>query len=174
MRAIKVGRHLLDLEHLDLRDVTIAEIAHALSQLTRWTGHTRVPYSVAEHSVRVCRYLRHIGSIHERAGLMHDAHEAIIGDVSTPVKSIIPGFDVLELAAMRAVARRFGTPERLPPDVHGADMAIASAENRDLLPPHARDREWLCPPPPFVKILPWSPATARDIFLEECERLGVS
>jgi hypothetical protein len=62
-------------------------IAHALSLTNRFGGHTTVPYSVARHSIHVSRILeRKHGNIGARVGLMHDAHEAYVGDVTSPIK----------------------------------------------------------------------------------------
>lgn len=67
---------------------TIEEIAHALALINRFTGHTSRPYSVAEHSLLVLHIARTEGAspVAQMAALMHDAHEAFVGDVSTPVK----------------------------------------------------------------------------------------
>ena len=63
--------------------VNIADIAHALSQVNRFTGHTIQPYSVAEHSVHVANLLP---DEYKLEGLLHDASEAYIADMATPVK----------------------------------------------------------------------------------------
>src|SRR5215217_2415409 len=67
--------HLLDPKPEDFR---IGDIAHALSNVCRFTGHVRKFYSVAEHSVRVCETVRDkFGPFGckswEYAALMHDA-----------------------------------------------------------------------------------------------------
>jgi uncharacterized protein len=66
--------------------ITIEDIAHALGQLCRFTGHTRKFLSVAEHSVTVSHLLKPFGPAAELAGLLHDAAEAYIGDVNNPLK----------------------------------------------------------------------------------------
>tara|TARA_R110002110_G_scaffold222566_1_gene436511 strand:+ start:2606 stop:3199 length:594 start_codon:yes stop_codon:yes gene_type:complete len=58
----------------------IEDIAHALSMQCRFNGATSSFYSVAEHCVRVSRIT---GCIH---GLMHDAGEAYLPDVASPIK----------------------------------------------------------------------------------------
>jgi 5'-deoxynucleotidase YfbR-like HD superfamily hydrolase len=63
--------------------VNVTDIAHALSQVNRFTGHTINPYSVAEHSVHVASLLP---DEYKLEGLLHDASEAYIADMATPVK----------------------------------------------------------------------------------------
>lgn len=171
MPVIAVGRELIDLDSMDLDRVSIEDIAHSLSNLCRWTGHTLTLYSVAEHSVRVCRRLRDIGSIYERQGLLHDAHEAIVGDVSSPLKGVLGApWEALESRAKAAVERRFhvyGYPE----DVQTADLILLSTEHRDLM---RGDGSWLRHPPLRERIVPWSPDKAKREFLDECTRLGIA
>jgi hypothetical protein len=72
-------------------NVNFAEIAYILSHLPRFNAHTKVPYSVAEHSVHIHDELRR-GGFHPMVcllGLLHDAHEAYIGDIITPVASAL-------------------------------------------------------------------------------------
>lgn len=73
----------------------LAEIAEALSHICRFTGH--IPgriYSVSHHSILVSRLVEpHL----QLQALWHDAHEAYVGDVSTPLKD-----------AIGVVAREFG------------------------------------------------------------------
>lgn len=66
--------------------ICLEDIAHALGQLCRFTGHTRSFLSVAEHSVTVSHLLKPFGPAAELAGLLHDAAEAYIGDVNNPLK----------------------------------------------------------------------------------------
>lgn len=91
-------------------DVAVEDVAHALSQVARFGGHTAIPYSVAEHAL-LCRRLC-IEAGHPDlafAALHHDSHEAYIGDVVTPLKVEL-GAAYRELAGRidRAVAQALG------------------------------------------------------------------
>ena len=68
--------------------VHLGDIAHALSNLCRYTGHSRTFYSVAEHAVLVADRLRALGHspVVAMAGLHHDDAEAYLGDVARPLK----------------------------------------------------------------------------------------
>jgi hypothetical protein len=71
--------------------VVLDDVAHALANLNRFTGHTGYAYSVAQHSVAVSRFLELTGEplIIQLAGLLHDAHEAYFGDISAPMKEFL-------------------------------------------------------------------------------------
>lgn len=72
-------------------DITIETISWALGNICRFTGHTKRHYSVAQHSVFVSNLTGKAGfSLHcQLYGLLHDAHEAFLGDVSSPLKALI-------------------------------------------------------------------------------------
>lgn len=80
------GQHPFDIDFA--QNLLIVEIAHALSQINRFTGHATRPYSVAEHSLLAADFARmaNASASAQLAALLHDAHEAFTGDVSSPVK----------------------------------------------------------------------------------------
>lgn len=122
------------------RLVSIDEIAHSLSQICRFTGHCSEFYSVAQHSVLVS-YLVPCERAFE--GLMHDAHEAYIGDVSSPLKMLLPQYQELDKYISAAVRAQFGLPAALDPSVKAADLVMLATEQRDLFPHNPEDaRFW--------------------------------
>lgn len=139
---IGAGGACLDLMVPDWSVVRLSDVAWSLSRLPRFAGHTRgtYPLSVAEHSVMVAADL--LGRTGQRdlarAGLLHDAHEAAIGDIPTPVK-IALGVDAvraLEDRLQDALAPRFGLAPGVlrHPEVVLSDRAALATERRDLLP----------------------------------------
>ncbi|MHB8565280.1 MAG: metal-dependent phosphohydrolase, partial [Acidiferrobacteraceae bacterium] len=112
--------------------IDFGDIAWALSQLCRYTGHTRYPYSVAQHSVLVSH---HVPKSLEAQALMHDAQEAYIGDLSSPLKRLVPEYGVIEDRVAKAIAERFGLPEKLDESVKRADLQALMTERRDLMHP---------------------------------------
>lgn len=79
----------VDLERPAWDSINIVDIAHALSMQCRYNGHVPTFYSVAEHSCRVVDVLLNKG--HDQfalRGLLHDAAEAYLGDLVSPMKRI--------------------------------------------------------------------------------------
>src|SRR4051812_23383484 len=79
----------------------IKDIAHALSMNCRYTGHCSRFYSVAEHSVHVSNLLK--GTSLELAGLLHDASEAYITDIASPIKQFLPDYLMMEDKLMAVI-----------------------------------------------------------------------
>lgn len=161
------GGKVFDLLEPDPEMIDIESIAHSLSQLCRFTGHSSQFYSVAQHCVVVSRLVPAQLALQ---GLLHDAAEAFIGDVSTPLKQLLPDYKVIEVGIESAVAQRFRfTPPALAGPItdsvkHADKMALAT-ERRDLGLP-GNDEYWTgLPEPAAFAIVPLGPVEARMAFL---------
>lgn len=101
------GKHIT-LPHSEENVFDIRDIAHALSKICRFNGHIDRFYSVAHHSV-FCWTLSFRGTTREerRHILLHDAHEAYICDVPTPLKMILPDYKELETTLAYDLAKAF-------------------------------------------------------------------
>lgn len=149
-----------------VEQVDAFDIAHALSRICRFTGHTGEHYSVAQHCVHVAE---HVPPHAKLQALLHDAHEAYVGDVSSPLKVALrhiggkPGaFDLLEAAIQRCVFAAFDVPEDLVPEVKEADLRMLMTEKQLLTP---EPEPWGINAEPYnMVITPWSADYARGMY----------
>jgi hypothetical protein len=163
---------------LDPASIRIEDVAHSLAAQARYTGHTRRPYSVAEHSVRCTLALEaeEHGLDVLRWCLMHDASEAYLVDIPRPLKQDTyfgKAYRGAEARAMAAVCARFGLDPRTPPAVADIDVRLLATERRDLLPATPGWRwsvlDGVEPLPDTIE--PWTFAKAERRFLSVFYRL---
>ena len=150
-------------------DVCIEDIAHALAMICRFNGHVREFYSVAEHSVHVSRI---VPPEYALAGLLHDASEAYIADVSRPVKhtAAMMEYRCIEHTLMHKVFDAFRLADTWDsPDVEQADAQMLALEAWSLLPYDP----WMdeLPAPADVTLGLWGPSEAKRRFLERYAEL---
>ena len=145
-------------EEIDVRD-----IAHHLSLLCRFTGACKTFYSVADHSIRVAKILPKELKL---AGLLHDAAEAYINDISRPVKHSHK-LEETEKKLEEAIGKRFEI-DIYNPEIKQADDILVATEARDLMP---NMDDWASLPEPLEeKIVPINSALAELAFLEHFNR----
>lgn len=168
-------------------EVFAEDVAHALANVCRFSGHVRFFYSVAQHSVHVSENVPESAAFH---ALLHDAAEAYIGDVARPSKRnfyvLLPvgftgrwryaTFQEMEHRILNQVMTRFGC------SWGGSWSAVKEADDR-MLVTEARDlmplgyEEWdvvvrgKVEPYPFT-VEPWSPEKAERRFMERFVHLG--
>ncbi len=128
------GRKIEDVLNPIPEDIRLEDIARHLSKEQRFGGACHQDfYSVAQHSVLVSRLVRPQNAI---LGLFHDASEAYIKDIPTPLKRAMGEFYAsLEARWMNAIGQALGIGDaltRLPVDVHIADRVALATEFRDL------------------------------------------
>lgn len=154
-------------------DIAIEDIAHALANQCRFTGHVKKFYSVAEHSVRVSYLLEDTGYKRDTqwAGLLHDASEAYLSDIARPVKrapEISAFYDTAEDGLMTAIAEKFGFKWPMQKAVKWADDVCLRTEQRDLM------QDGRIPGTTYLDhtIEPWSPEVAESTFLLRYDALS--
>lgn len=122
-------------------DICIEDIAHALSNICRYTGHCKQFYSVAEHSIKCCD--KGSNWLCQIWGLLHDAAEAYISDISSPLKGrlhIIDGrlgfvhqrIGEYEKSIIEVIATKFNLFLPIPEEVHNADRELLYEEMETL------------------------------------------
>lgn len=152
--------------------IKIADIAHALSMQCRFVGHSRRFYSVAEHSWNVARLLDGCPLDVQLAGLLHDASEAYITDVASPVKQHMPEYQKLEDTIMKAIASKYEFEYPFHPAIKQCDLMMLSIEAHHLIPSRGNDWDmWKERKRPTVleayRPVCMSPDHAREVFLDK-------
>lgn len=117
------------------------DVAFHLAHINRYSGAAG-RYSVAQHSCLVAELMPRQWRAY---GLLHDAHEAYIGDITTPVREALeelmehPGDAIHQVKkrADMAIHAAAGLPWPIPLEVRNAiehaDITALITERRDLL-----------------------------------------
>ena len=162
-------------------EVKIEDIAHSLSNICRFTGHSSSFYSVAQHSVLVSQ----LAPNKEQAlwFLLHDAPEAYISDINRTIKKFLyvnlqddyyEHVEIVEKRLMKCIATALNLPPN--PDwkaIKVADNRLLATEARDLMTLNTDvwgkwiENVEMLPDP----IIPCYPKLAKSMFLERYNEL---
>lgn len=137
---VTISGRVVDLLEPKSSQIALYDIAEGLSKICRYTGHTSVFYSVAQH----CCIVHDIVPPEAKPyALLHDAHEAYIGDLPTPLLAALGSLgashavetikDRLDRAILAAIGLPYPSAEIINA-VKKADAQALAWERRDILP----------------------------------------
>jgi hypothetical protein len=179
----------IDLRLIDPEKIHIEDVAYSLSNIHRFNGHAHRQVSVAEHSLVVCDVLSREFKIKSpavlMAGLLHDAHEYLTGDLSQPMKQLIgEPWRVEEDRIQKITLLHFGvwtafcTSKKL---IHDADMYALTGERVQLMTTPEDHALWPCqithPALAWLKYPADGQFTAADwqrAFIDKFDELNVA
>ncbi len=162
-----------------VEDIDPVDVAHALALKCRYTGQCEFFFSVAQHSVLMSDYLASLefDYVDQRWALMHDASEAYLPDVASPIKDHIQGFREIEDRLLQVIGERFGLPWPKAKFISYVDDMFYWVERRVLL----KDVSWRLPPREHadlirniiktVPIVRWTLERAEGEFWDRFQKL---
>jgi hypothetical protein len=163
------GRAFWPLKPAECADAfSIIDIAHALSNQCRYSGHVQFFYSTAQHCCLLASWVaEHGGSPLDCLQiLMHDSPEAYLVDIPRPVKQYMPHYRKWD-HAIEAEIRKWMGWENVPRLAiqDEIDTRIVVDERLALMSRSGND--WNCDElePLGVEIMKWTPEEAEQEFL---------
>ncbi len=171
----------IDVTNPDPKTIDISDIAWALSRMPRFSGHSipYIPYSVAQHCIQVSKELAPHGERIQLHGLLHDAAEAYINDLPSPIKHIPEIHAViskLEDKLMLTIYEAIGIDPPTDEEhiiVKIADKNQQAVEAYNFM--YSRGSDWNLPKVTFKKLQefeqPLTSVKAYDLYLNYFEIL---
>ena len=152
------GRRI-DLEYPHPDDIDIEDIAHSLSLKCRFGGHTKVFYSVAEHCINTAMLLSPALRL---AGLLHDASETYLTDMSSPLKYILREYEFIENLFEAVIYERYKIvlTDADGKEIKKADNIMLATEARDLV---GDTTNWVLPEPPLSKFFAFGELSSKEV-----------
>lgn len=158
------GKHFYPIDPRP-EDINIMDIAHALSHMARYNGHSRYHYSVAQHCVllhdAIPEYKAHV--------LFHDASVAYICNIPSPLKPHLTNYREIEHRIQSMIYQKFGLSDIEPNIVKEYDRRILLDEKKALFPTSKNDWSALGPPLNII-IEQWSHDRAKEEFIKRAVR----
>lgn len=199
-----LGGNWLDLANPDPAHINFRHVAMVLARVCRFAGHTeRGPYSVAQHCVEGAKAILRDGHGRDAAAafLLHDAHEAYIGDMPTPLVGALMHYakddDTLMMdsnrkagfvvsRAIQSIKIELDTAIYMAAGVHYPGPHYTLVKLYDLAMLRTERDARLAPPPASwmdavenavpvegCDLYPWSEDVARSAYMEMLRDFGM-
>jgi hypothetical protein len=162
--------------------ICLEDIAHALSQQCRFSGHVKRFYSVAEHAWLASMYAPpHLAA----EALMHDAAEAYLIDIPRPLKMYVQFFisDTMQFSYYVAEEKLLDViGKKYELKLHPQSETVTKLDNQLLVREYLTLMNGNLPPGlvgvpalamPRETITGWLPSVAKGRFLERAAELGI-
>lgn len=150
-------------------DFDIEDIAHGLAHVCRYAGQCQMFYSVAEHSLLVSETVEQFAL----EALMHDAAEAFIGDITRPLKQLLPEYKAIESLIEQVISQRFGLQGEAKAVIKEADLRVLAAEQHQVMAKGCAD--WADEAgivPAEITVRGLTPSAAKHQFLSRFHQLS--
>lgn len=187
----------VDLRWPQASQINLRTVAIILARTPRYNGHTlKGPYSVAQHCVEGAKAILRDGHGTDAAAafLLHDAHEAYMGDITTPVVEALSAFAKMDGHDDAVIERAFGrlkgyldTAIYLAAGVHYPgphrdlirwyDLRMLRTERDARLAPQPQKWSDSCEhavPVEGCDLYPWSEDVARSAYMEMLRDFDIS
>lgn len=123
------GTHFMPTEP-DADRIHIRDIAHALSLICRGNGHVKTFFSVGQHCIN-CALEAEARGYSKRislACLLHDASEAYLSDVPSPLKKYLKEYNVFEDKILDVIYEKY-----LGSTLTEAEQSLVKKIDKDML-----------------------------------------
>ena len=131
-----------------LEMICIEDIAHSLSNQCRFGGHLPEFYSVAQHCVMCCSL---VSPQYKLQALLHDASEAYLLDIPSPIKNRLDKYKVIEHHLMILISQKFGFKYPLETYVKQIDSFMLRFEWDQLMVQDQLTEKLICQTPEYAK-----------------------
>jgi uncharacterized protein len=164
-----VSGQTINLRNPSTESIDITDIASALSKLCRFGGNTTEFYSVAQHSVLVALIAPENCKLE---ALMHDATEAYLGDVISPLKQLLREYKILEASFQKVIDNKFNlvSSSSIKEAIKGCDKQMLELEHLALQQNNPKALATLMHKYGLFEYTAnwaWKPLVAERIFIEQ-------
>ena len=152
-----------DVLNATVDDICIEDIAHALSCTARFGGHLNEFFSVAQHCLVVEEQCKDEDKLW---ALLHDATEAYLSDVITPLKKsdLFKAYIIAEKNLEKVILEKFGLYGHIPKSVDLIDKSSFFIEVANFYSHWPKDKMNQLPMNYHIKAM--TPAEAEVAFLK--------
>lgn len=161
---------IVNILDVKVEDIDIEDLAHSMSNICRYTGHSTFYYADALHSVYVSQKCEPPYRLH---GLLHDTSGCFLGDMHGPLKHskhMKWYYQHEKNKIMPVIAQAFGIVYTKEIDIHVKERdnrVFATEVSQVVTRPWPVEYE----PYPDLKIKALSPLKAKQVFLTEFYKL---
>jgi len=158
-------------DKISSNNINIEDIAWGLSRVPRYGGQSDRVLYVGEHSYNVSKFVKAKNAL---AGLLHDASEAFLGDIVTPLKTNLPEYKVIEEETMKVICKTFGLHWPFDPEVKIVDKNMFFCEYEQVFNyrgPSIDPYENMTNPYPNFIIKFWGKKRVYNKFMERFKEL---